>query len=106
MAAKFAHSHAYANRTLGGIEAIPHQGQDQRAGETGHGCKHASRRIALLSTIQTDGMIFRLQRRRHPYRGRCAVLLNMTQLLKNMTSTECERLSCRHLMSENGTRAR
>jgi hypothetical protein len=25
-------------------------------------------------------------------------------IAKNMTRTECERLSCRHLMAENGTR--
>jgi hypothetical protein len=41
-----------------------------------------SQRVALLSTIQTDGMIFRLQRRRLFALGRRAVLLNMTQLLK------------------------
>jgi hypothetical protein len=47
-----------------------------------HGRKRASLRVALLSAIQTDGMIFRLQRRRLFTPGRCTVLLNMTQLLK------------------------
>jgi hypothetical protein len=71
-----------ANRTLGGIEAIRHQGQDGGQRNPANGCKHDIAAIALLSTIQTDGMIFRLQRRRLFAPGRCTVLLNMTQLLK------------------------
>jgi hypothetical protein len=35
-----------------------------------HGRKHASQRVALLSTIQTDGMIFHLQPCRLFDRGR------------------------------------
>jgi hypothetical protein len=90
MAAKFAHSHAQANRTLGGIEATRHQGQDGQAsgGEVklANGRKHPPQRVALLSTIQTDSMIFRLQRRRlfapwstHSFAEHDAIAKNMTR---------------------------
>jgi hypothetical protein len=46
------------------------------------GRKQAIATVALLSTIQTDGMIFRLQRRRLFAFGRRTVLLNTKQLLK------------------------
>jgi hypothetical protein len=44
--------------------------------------KHGIAAVALLSTIQTGGMIFRLRRRRLFAIGRRTVLLNVTQLLK------------------------
>jgi hypothetical protein len=71
-----------ANRTLGGIEATGHQGQDGGRAKPANGRTRGIAAIALLSTIQTDGMIFRLQQRRLFALGRRTVLLNMTQLLK------------------------
>jgi hypothetical protein len=77
-----ARSDREANRTLGGIEATGHQGQDGGQVNPANGREHGIAAVALLSRIQTDGMIFRLQRRRLFALGRRPVLLNMTQLLK------------------------
>jgi hypothetical protein len=77
-----ARSDRKANRTLGGIETAGHQGQDGGQAKPANGRKHGIAAVALLSTIQTDGMIFRLQQRRLFALGRRTVLLNVTQLLK------------------------
>jgi hypothetical protein len=58
------------------------KGQDGGQVKPAGGRKQGIAAVALLSTIQTDGMIFRLQRRRLFAFGRRPVLLNMTQLLK------------------------